>query len=241
METIKMRNALLSSVSHDLRTPLAAIMGSASVLKDESTAMQPAVTQELVQSIYCEADRLNRFLLNLLDMTRLESGSVKLHKEWNSVEECFGAAISRSREQLAPYKIVTRLPEDLPLILMDELLIEQVLVNLLDNAAKYSIAGTEILLEAELGDEVLKLSVLNHGLGIAEGEEDKIFDKFYRAGANDTIFGTGLGLTICRSIVQIHGGKIWAERLQANVTRFIFSLPMTEQPPSIVAEEVEHK
>ncbi len=241
METIKMRNALLSSVSHDLRTPLAAIMGAASVLKDESTAMHPDVTQELAQSIYGEADRLNRFLLNLLDMTRLESGSVKIHKEWNSVEECFGAAIGRSREQLAPYKIVTKLPESLPLILMDELLIEQVLVNLLDNAAKYSIAGTEILLEAEPGVDVLMLSVLNHGLGIAEGEEEKIFDKFYRAGANDTISGTGLGLTICRSIVQFHGGKIWAERLQANVTRFVFSLPMAEQPPVIVAEEVEHK
>lgn len=240
VETIKMRNALLSSVSHDLRTPLAAIMGSASVLKDEGKTTDPAVTQELGRSIYGEADRLNRFLLNLLDMTRLQSGSVKLHKEWNSIEECFGAAIGRSREQLAEYKVVTKVPLDLPLIFMDELLIEQVLVNLLDNAAKYAIAGTEIVLEAEPGDSVLNVSVLNHGLGIAEGEEEKIFDKFYRSGVNDTVFGTGLGLTICRSIIQFHGGKIWAERLQANVTKFVFSLPATEQPPAIIAEEVEH-
>lgn len=240
VETVKMRNALLSSVSHDLRTPLAAIMGSASVLKDESKATNPAVTQELARSIYGEADRLNRFLLNLLDMTRLQSGSVKLRKEWNSMEECFGSAIGRSRDQLAEYKIVTKIPADLPLIFMDELLIEQVLVNLLDNAAKYAIAGTEIVLAAEPGDSVLNISVLNHGLGIAEGEEEKIFDKFYRSGVSDTVFGTGLGLTICRSIVQFHGGNIWAERVQANMTKFVFSLPATEQPPAIVAEEVDH-
>jgi two-component system sensor histidine kinase KdpD len=197
------------------------------------------VTKELAQSIFGEADRLNRFLRNLLDMTRLESGSVRLRKEWNSVEECFGAAIGRLREALAPYKIVTKIPADLPLIYMDALLIEQVLVNLLDNAAKYSIVGTEIVLSADLVDSVLNVSVLNHGLGIAEGEEEKIFDKFYRSGVNDTIAGTGLGLTICRSIVQFHGGKIWAERLQANMTRFVFTLPAAEQPPAIVPEEEE--
>jgi two-component system, OmpR family, sensor histidine kinase KdpD len=237
METIKMRNALLSSVSHDLRTPLAAIMGAASVLQAEPAASNVSVTKELAQSIYGEADRLNRFLRNLLDMTRLESGSVRLRKEWNSVEECFGAAIGRLRETLAPYKIVTRIPADLPLIYMDALLIEQVLSNLLDNAAKYSIAGTEIVLTAELADAVLTVSVLNHGPGIAEGEEEKIFDKFYRSGANDTVSGTGLGLTICRSIIQFHGGKIWAERLQANMTRFVFTLPAAEEPPVVVAEE----
>lgn len=239
METIKMRNALLSSVSHDLRTPLAAIMGAASVLQEDATATNVNVTKELAQSIFGEADRLNRFLRNLLDMTRLESGSVRLRKEWNSVEECFGAAIGRLREALAPYKIVTKIPADLPLIYMDALLIEQVLVNLLDNAAKYSIVGAEIVLSADLADSVLSVSVLNHGLGIAEGEEEKIFDKFYRSGVNDTIAGTGLGLTICRSIIQFHGGKIWAERLQANMTRFVFTLPAAEKPPAIVPEEEE--
>lgn len=238
METIKMRNALLSSVSHDLRTPLAAIMGAASVLKEDANSVSADVTHELAQSIYGEADRLNRFLLNLLDMTRMESGSVKLHKEWNSVEEVFGAAISRTRDQLAPYKIVTKIPADLPLVLMDALLIEQVLVNLLDNAAKYSIAATEIVLEAEPVEAAVNFSVLNHGQGIAEGEEEKIFDKFFRSAKTGTISGAGLGLTICRSIVQFHGGKIWAERLP-KATRFVFSLPATEEPPSIVAEEVE--
>ncbi|RTL42518.1 MAG: DUF4118 domain-containing protein [Candidatus Melainabacteria bacterium] len=240
METIKMRNALLSSVSHDIRTPLAAIMGAASVLKDDSGAVTVEVSRELGASIFGEADRLNRFLLNLLDMTRLESGSVRLHKEWNSIEECFGAAISRTREQLAPFKIVTKIPADLPLILMDALLIEQVLVNLLDNAAKYAISGTEIVMTAEIEDAVVKVSVLNHGMGIEEGEEEKIFDKFYRSGSNDTISGIGLGLTICRSIIHFHGGKIWAERVQANVTRFVFTLPASEMPPTVVAEEVHN-
>jgi len=235
METVKVRNALLSSVSHDLRTPLAAIMGAASLLKDaDKVELQTA--HELARSIYDEADRLNRFLKNLLDMTRLESGSIKLNKQWNSIEESVGAALNRLKPQLAPFKVVTRIPEDLPLVLMDELLIEQVLMNLLDNAAKYGTANSEIEVTATPQDASLVISVANQGVGFEEGEEKKIFDKFYRARSGGTVSGTGLGLTICRGIVQVHGGIIWAERLEHGA-KFCFSLPMTEKPPSILEEE----
>lgn len=240
VEGMKLRNSLLSSVSHDLRTPLASIMGAAtSILCDEAHEL-PQENKELVQSIRDEADRLNRFLKNLLDMTRIESGAVQLKKEWQSLEESVGVALNRLRAQLKPFQVVTKLPDDLPLALYDEQLIDQVLFNLLDNAAKYAPAGSKITVWVKASTDGITLGVSNHGCSLPPGAEAKMFDKFYRGDASAAAtYGAGLGLTICRGIMQAHMGQIWAERFDDDGISICFMLPVTGEPPKIVLEEPE--
>jgi two-component system sensor histidine kinase KdpD len=240
VEGVKLRNALLSSVSHDLRTPLASIMGAAStILADESLHL-PQQHRELLHSIQSESDRLAKFLKNLLDMTRIESGAVRLMKEWQSIEESVGVALNRLRLQLAPFKVVTALPDDLPLSLYDEQLIDQVLFNLLDNAGKYAPPGSEIKVWAKNQDEGLTVGVSNTGCSLAEGAEAKIFDKFYRGDAPLATYGAGLGLTICKGIMQAHAGQIWAERFDVSGITICFWLPRQGEPPAVLAEELEN-
>ncbi|HEY9718022.1 MAG TPA: DUF4118 domain-containing protein [Trichormus sp.] len=237
VEGMKLRNSLLSSVSHDLRTPLASIMGAAtSILCDEAHEL-PQENKELVQSIRDEADRLNKFLKNLLDMTRIESGAVQLKKEWQSVEESVGVALNRLRMQLKGFQIVTQLPEDLPLALYDEQLIDQVLFNLLDNAAKYAPAGSKITVWGKASADGITLGVSNHGCSLPPGAEAKMFDKFYRGDASaGATYGAGLGLTICRGIMQAHMGQIWAERFDDDGISICFLLPVIGEPPKIDLE-----
>jgi len=237
VEGMKLRNSLLSSVSHDLRTPLASIMGAAtSILCDEAHELPPE-NKELVQSIRDEADRLNKFLKNLLDMTRIESGAVQLKKEWQSLEESVGVALNRLRQQLKGFRVVTQLPEDLPLALYDEQLIDQVLFNLLDNAAKYAPAGSKITIWAKAAADGITLGVSNHGCSLAPGAEARMFDKFYRGDASaGATYGAGLGLTICRGIMQAHMGQVWAERFDDDGISICFMLPTTGEPPKIDLE-----
>jgi len=237
VEGMKLRNSLLSSVSHDLRTPLASIMGAAtSILADDAHEL-PLQNKELVQSIRDEADRLNKFLKNLLDMTRIESGAVQLKKEWQSLEESVGVALNRLRQQLKIFQVVTKLPEDLPLALYDEQLIDQVLFNLLDNAAKYAPPGSKITVWAKSGDDGITLGVSNHGCSLLPGAEAKMFDKFYRGDASAAAtYGAGLGLTICRGIMQAHMGQIWAERFDQDGISICFMLPVQGEPPKIERE-----
>lgn len=228
-ETETLRNTLLSSVSHDLRTPLASITGAITTLLQKDIALDIDQRQELLQTIYEEAEHLNQIIRNVLDMTRLEAGAIKVKKVWLPIEEIIGAVLSRLDERLMGRQVRTILPEDLPLISFDPLLIEQVLVNLLDNAIKYTPPETPIELSAHVKDKEIIVEIADRGAGIPTGEEEKIFDKFVRGTA--TGGGIGLGLTICRAIIQAHGGRIKAENRRDGGAVFSFSLPLGDQPP----------
>jgi two-component system sensor histidine kinase KdpD len=234
-ETETMRNTLLSSVSHDLRTPLAAITGAATTLLQKEVTFNVDEKQELVQTIYEEAEHLNQIIRNVLDMTRLEAGAITVKKEWQPLEEIVGAVLNRLAERIKDRPLKTRLPEDLPLVSFDPLLIEQVLMNLLDNALKYTPQGTPIELSASVKGREVVVEIEDRGPGIPDGEEERIFDKFVRGFA--TGGGIGLGLTICRAIVAAHGGRIWAENQPGGGAIFRFTLPLGEQPPMPEPEE----
>ena len=235
VETERMRNAILSSVSHDLRTPLATITGAASSLLDERSPLKASDRLELSQSIYREANRLDRLLKNLLDMMRIEAGAVHLNKEWHPLDEIVGAALSRLEERLKNVAVRTTFPPDLPMVQIDGVLMEQVVINLMENAAKYALAGTVIEVSASAGNKEAVVEVADRGQGIPVGEEVRIFDKFYRAKpAREG--GVGLGLTICRGIIEAHGGRIWAENRTGGGAVFRFAIPLSEEQPPIAAE-----
>jgi two-component system sensor histidine kinase KdpD len=231
IETEQMRNSLLSSVSHDLRTPLAAITGAVSSLL-QRTSLLDAHGQELAQIAYEEAERLNRLVGNLLEMTRLESGGVTVEKEWQPLEEVVGTTLLRLDHLLRDRPLRTTLPPDLPLVPIDGVLIEQVLVNLLENAVKYTPPGTAIDLSAWHEDDEVCVEVADRGEGIPAGEEERIFDKFYRLRQTNTS-GVGLGLAISRAIIEAHGGRIWANSRAGGGTAFRFTLPVGDQPPEM--------
>jgi two-component system sensor histidine kinase KdpD len=238
VETERMRNAILSSVSHDLRTPLATITGAASSLLDEQGRIDPTTRLELARSIYREADRLDRLLKNLLDMMRIEAGAVQLNKEWHPLDEVVGAALARLEGRLRDHTVNTAFPADLPLVLVDGVLLEQVVINLVENAVKYAPAGSAIDLSASASNRDVIVEVADRGPGIPLGEETRIFDKFYRAKpAREG--GVGLGLTICRGIVEAHGGRIWAERRSGGGAVFRFAIPLPDQQPSLETEQTE--
>lgn len=207
-ERERLQAILLSSISHDLRTPLASIIGAASALESDNTLDIEGRT-ELFATIREEAERLNRFVENLLDTMRIESGALRLNREWIEVADVVGTAIARLAGPLADHTLNVEIDDGLPLLHLDFVLIEQVLVNLLDNAAKYSEAGSPIRLSAwRVGDTVM-VEVADEGIGIPRGELQMIFDRFYRVqGGDGRKAGTGLGLSICRGIVEEHGGTI---------------------------------
>ena len=231
IETERLRNALLSSVSHDLRTPLAAITGAASGLLERKLNLDPH-GQELAQVAYEEAERLNRLVGNLLDMTRLESGNVKVEKEWQPLEEVVGTTLLRLERLFKDRPLQANLPDDLPLVPIDAVLIEQVLVNLLENAAKYTPAGSPVELSAWGEGQGVVVEVADRGPGVPQGDEERIFDKFYRVRPTTT-GGVGLGLAICRAVIEAHGGRIWAENRAGGGAVFRFTLPIDGEPPQI--------
>lgn len=210
VETERLRNSLLSSVSHDLRTPLASITGAASLLVEPVAAMREETKQELAESILDESDRLNRLVGNLLDLTRLEAGAIQLTKELQPIEEVIGVVLERMERLLREHPVKVDIPADLPPVPIDSLLLQQVLINLLDNAIKFSPEGSEIELRCRRTGLNLILELADRGPGIPAGEEKRIFDKFHRADAEGRT-GSGIGLAICRGIVDLHGGAITAE------------------------------
>jgi two-component system sensor histidine kinase KdpD len=236
VESERLRSTLLSSVSHDLRTPLATITGAASsLLRDVSLGAE--ARRELEAAIFEEAGRLNRLVTNLLDMTRLESGSVQLTRDWHSVEELVGAALRRLEPLLGGRVVRVKVPESLPLVPVDGVLIEQALVNLIENALKYTEPRSPIDVTAEPADGSVVVEVADEGPGLPAGAEEQVFEKFYRAAPGKR--GFGLGLPICRAIMAAHGGRIWAERRDPRGTRFRFTLPLGETPPATREVEVE--
>jgi two-component system sensor histidine kinase KdpD len=210
-ETERLRSALLSSVSHDLRTPLVSIIGSASGLAGCDGALSNADRAQLAQTILEESERLNRFVQNLLDMTRLGYGALQPNREWVDLREIVGRAQRQMARSLSLLKVEVQIPEDLPILYVDPVLIEQVLVNILDNAAKYSPAGGPIEIAAVLDGEQVTVRVSDEGPGIPAEARDAVFDVFYRVRAGDKQpAGTGLGLSICRGLIEAHGGRIEA-------------------------------
>lgn len=235
METERLRSSLLSAVSHDLRTPLSIITGNASTLLDEDTP--PGVRRELLESILEEGDRLNRLVANLLDMTRLDAGAIEVRKEWQSVDEIIGAALARAARPLERHELNVNVQADLPFVPMDDLLIEQVLVNLLDNAAKWAPAGSTVELAARAEGGLLLLEVSDRGPGVPPNDLQRVFEKFYRAPNAPPGSGAGLGLAICRGIVELHGGTIVAENRADGGARFRVSLPLASSQPQLPAAE----
>jgi two-component system sensor histidine kinase KdpD len=226
-EAERVRSALLSAVSHDLRTPLTAITGAATAVLAGDVRLESSTQRELIESVRDEAERLNRLVNNLLDVTRLEAGSLQLRREWIPLEELVGVALQRLAKPLGDRKVITRLPEDLPPVHVDGLLVGQVLINLLENAAKHTPAGQPVEIEARRGESEVVVEIADRGPGLPHGEERRIFEKFYGSGATG---GAGLGLTICRAIVEAHGGRIDAENRAGGGAVFRFTLPAGDPP-----------
>jgi len=228
IEAEQLRSSLLSSVSHDLRTPLAVITGATGTVLQGGASMDEAMRQDLLKTVLEEAERLNRLIRNLLDMTRLESGAVKVKKEWLPFEEVVGGALNRLESRLGTREVAVDLPADLPLVPCDAVLLEQALINLVENAVKYSDGAIEI--RAIAVEKALAVEVSDRGPGIPAGEEERIFDKFHRTTYEGGREGVGLGLTICRAIVSAHGGKIWALNRDGGGATFRFTLPLDGTP-----------
>jgi two-component system sensor histidine kinase KdpD len=214
-----LRDALLSTISHDLRTPLVSIIGAVSSLLTYGATYEENARRDLLLTIQAEAERLNRFVGNLLDMMRLESGALELQREWVEIGDVIGTALSRLTQALSRHQLIVEVDPGLPMLRLDDVLIEHVLVNLLENAAKYSPPQTTIRVSARREGRAIVAEVADEGLGIPAGDLERIFDKFYRVQRGDRHgAGTGLGLSICRGIVEAHGGQITA-RSPANGRR----------------------
>ncbi len=232
VETERLRSTLLSSVSHDLRTPLAVMKGAATTLADDEGRLAPATRRELIETLIEETNRLERLISNVLDMTRLESGKVVIKKEWQAVEEVVGAALNRVEALLGSRDVKTHVPGDL-LAPYDAVLIEQLLVNLLENAVKHTPPSAAIEIAARrVGGEV-EIEVSDTGPGLAPGDEERVFDKFYRGGPHGARGpGVGLGLAICRAIAAAHSGRIQASTRPGGGSSFRFTIPVEGLPPA---------
>ncbi len=228
VETDRLRSALLTSISHDLRTPLASILGSATSLRSQDAILDAATKESLLSTIIEESDRLNRFIGNLLDMTRLESGALKPRTSLIELSDVIGAVLQRTTQILAAHQIKVDLPANLPMLALDMVLFEQVLFNLLDNAAKHAPTGTTITIAADHDGDTVTLRIMDEGEGIPPNDVDRIFEKFYRSGGADRRrAGTGLGLAICRGFVEAMDGTITAvNRSDRPGAMFVIALPV---------------
>jgi two-component system sensor histidine kinase KdpD len=233
-KTEELRSGLLSAVSHDLRTPLATITGAATTLRDDAT-LDPATRGDLTEAICEEADRLERLVSNLLDMTRLDSGTVEPRREWVPLVEVIGAALTRLEGRLAGRHVTTAIPEELPLVSLDPVLVEQLFMNLLENAAKYTPPTSEIDVRASREGGTLVVDVSDRGPGIPPGDEERVFERFHR-GAHAGVRGVGLGLPIARAIAQAHGGRLVAANRPGGGAVFRLTLPITAEPPPGASE-----
>ncbi len=238
VETEQLRNALLSSVSHDLRTPLGVVTGATSALLEANAPKDEATRRELLQTAHEEALRLNRLVGNLLDMTRLEAGALKVHKDLQPLEEVVGSALQRMDDRLRDRDVALDVPADLPLVPFDSVLVEQVLINLIENALKYTPPNTALEITARSLDSAIQVQIVDRGPGVAAAERDKIFDKFYRVRESEG-GGAGLGLTICRGIISAHGGRIWVSDREGGGAAFHFTLPLDPAASARLAASVE--
>jgi two-component system sensor histidine kinase KdpD len=239
MESERLRNSLLAALSHDLRTPLTVLVGLAESLTLTKPPLSPEQL-EITDAIQDEARRMSTLVGNLLDMARIESGEVKLNLEWQPFEEVVGAALNAARSMLKQHTVEVHLPRDLPLVRIDALLIERVLVNLLENASKYTPPGSTVTLSAEVVADQLSISVSDDGPGLPPGREEAVFQKFTRGERESATPGVGLGLTICRAIVESHQGRIVATNRPGGGAKFTFTLPLGIPPAAALEAEAAH-
>jgi len=229
-ETDRLRSALLTSISHDLKTPLAAVLGAAGNLRDLSKTLDDDSKADLLATIIDESERLNRFIANLLDMTKLESGAVVPNAALHDIGEIVGSALERASKILARHRVEIDISSDLPMVMVDAVLFEQVLFNLLDNAAKYAPPDTTIRIQSWRDRDQVRLQVLDEGDGIPAADLEHVFDKFYRAQKGDQVrAGTGLGLAISRGFVEALQGTISvANRADRKGAVFTITLPIPQ-------------
>src|SRR5271169_1669749 len=238
MESERLRNSLLAALSHDLRTPLTVLVGLAESLALTKPPLSAEQT-ETAEAIQDEARRMSTLVSNLLDMARIESGEVKLNLQWQPLEEVVGSALNAAHGMLKQHVVEVRLPRDLPLVRFDALLIERVLVNLLENASKYTPPGSTVTLSAEVVADRLSVSVADDGPGLPVGREEAVFQKFTRGERESATPGVGLGLAICRAIVESHQGRIVGAQRPGGGAIFTFTLPLGNPPlPAIEPESV---
>src|SRR5579862_7145670 len=236
MESERLRNALLAALSHDLRTPLAALVGLAESLELTGPALSH-LQVETTHAIVEEARRMSALVNNLLDMARIQSGEVQLNRQWQPVEEVVGSALRASRNALGHRRIEVQLAHDLPLVELDATLIERVLYNLLENAAKYTPDATPIRIDATALGQNLLVTVSDEGPGLPQGQEESIFEKFTRGARESATPGVGLGLAISRAIIEAHNGRIWAQENPGGGAQFRFTLPLGTPPDMPPPEE----
>jgi len=231
-EADRLRSALLTSISHDLKTPLAAILGAAGTLRGFARKLDDEGKVDLLSTIIEESERLNRFIANLLDMTRLEAGSIKLNTSPQDIGEIVGTALERASKMLARHNIEVEIVADLPMLELDPVLFEQALFNLLDNAAKYAPPETTVRVQAQQEENTVELRVLDEGAGIPPDEIDLIFDKFHRARKLDEVrAGTGLGLAISRGFIEAMGGSITAAN-RSDRSGAVFTITLSIPKPA---------
>jgi two-component system sensor histidine kinase KdpD len=227
IETERLRSSLLSAVSHDLRTPLAAIFGAGTELLRDGARLDQPSRQELVSAIVEESERLNQLVTNLLDVARLDGGAIEVKKRPEALEEVVETALGRVRGRLGTRVVRTHIPVEVPLIPMDSVLLEQVFVNLLENAIRYTPEASPVEIEARaLGGEVL-VEVRDEGPGVSENERERLFERFVRGAGRQNDGGVGLGLTICRAIVDAHGGSIEIANREARGAVVRLRLPLS--------------
>ncbi|SMP59444.1 two-component system sensor histidine kinase KdpD [Noviherbaspirillum suwonense] len=230
MESERLRNSLLSTLSHDLRTPLTVLVGLSESLLMARPPL-PVAQAELAEALHDESLRMSSLVANLLDMARIESGEVKLNLQWQPFEEVVGSALRACHAVIAGHDVQTRLAPGLPLVRFDAVLIERVLCNLLENACKYTPPGSLIVIAAEASGDRLDVAVRDNGPGLPAGREEALFEKFTRGQRESATPGVGLGLAICRAIVEAHGGTIRAGRSAEGGASFVFTLPLVSPPP----------
>jgi two-component system, OmpR family, sensor histidine kinase KdpD len=232
----RLRNALLSSVSHDLRTPLAVVMGAVTALLDSGEELPASRRREYLETISDEAIRLNRLVRNLLDMTALEAGALRIRKSWQPIEEVVGVALNRLDRQLENRPVEVAISPDASMVPFDATLLEHVLLNLVENAVKYAPGSSPIEIHARAIQSGVEVEVADRGPGVPSGQEEQVFEKFHRA--TRQAGGMGLGLAICRGIVAVHGGRIWCESRSGGGAAFRFVLPREQaMPPTITLPE----
>jgi len=217
-------SSLLSSVSHDLRTPLTSIAGASSTLLESDSKISPADQTRLLETIRDESVRLNRLVEKILQITKIESGNIQVRKELQPLEEIIGSVLNRLDVQLEGRELSVQIPQDL-MVPLDDLLMEQVLINLLENAIRHTPPGTPIELRAYQEDQQVWVEVADRGPGIPAEERGRIFEKFYQQGKNK-VWGTGLGLAVCQGILKVHQGQIGVKEREGGGSTFYFSLPL---------------
>jgi two-component system sensor histidine kinase KdpD len=228
VETEALRNTLLASISHDLRTPLAVITGASTALADPALRIEPEARAALARSIASRANDMADLISNVLDLMRFQSGKVPLRRQWETLDDLAGLALGRVEPRLGTRRVSVELAADLPPVYVDAVLFTQVLANLLENAVKHTPDGTQVRIIGQAGDGMIIVTVEDDGPGLPPGDPDRLFAKFQRGRTEGDVPGAGLGLAICRAVVEAHGGRISAANCESGGARFVISLPTAD-------------